>query len=116
MAHHVLIVDDQRTFSRLLRSALEMIGQGLLVSEAQSGEEGILEASRTRVDLLVADFRLPGINGVELIKKFRVINPDGKVIMVSGVAEPWLLKQINEVSFDAFFFETDPDWRFSGGS
>ena len=103
MPHHVLIVDDQRTFSRLLRSALEMIEQGLIVSEAQSGEEGILEASRTRVDLLVADFRLPGINGLELMKKFRVINPNGKVIIVSGVSEPWLLKQINDASADAFF-------------
>ena len=103
MPYHVLIVDDQRGFSRLLRSALETIEQGLIVSEAQSGEEGILEASHTRIDLLIADFRLPGISGVELMKKFRAINPDGKVIMVTGVAEPWLLKQINDAVPDAFF-------------
>lgn len=112
MSHRILIVDDQRTFSRLLRSALEMLGQDLIVSEAQSGEECLLEVSRTRIDLLVADFRLPGISGVELIKKFRVLNPDARVIMVSGVTEPWLLKQINDVAVDAFYPKPIPTGDF----
>ena len=44
MPYHVLIVDNQRGVSRLLRSALETIEQGLNVSEVQSGEEAILAA------------------------------------------------------------------------
>jgi DNA-binding response OmpR family regulator len=103
MSHHVLIVDDQRDVSRLLRSALETIEQGLKVSEAPSGEEAILEASRIKVDLLIADYRLPGINGLELMKKFRAINPQGKVIMITGISDPRLLKQVSEADADAFF-------------
>jgi len=103
MPYHVLIVDDQRDVSRLLRSALETIEQGLKVSEAPSGEEAILEASHIRVDLLVADYRLPGINGLELMKKFRVVNPDGKVILITGISDPRQLKQVQEADADAFF-------------
>jgi DNA-binding NarL/FixJ family response regulator len=103
MPSRVLIVDDQKDISRLLRSALETIEQGLIVSEAPSGEEAILEASRTRIDLLIADFRLPGINGVELIKKYRSLNPDGKVIMISGISDYGLLRQVTQASPDAFF-------------
>jgi DNA-binding NarL/FixJ family response regulator len=103
MPPRVLIVDDQKDVSRLLRSALETIAQGLIVSEAPSGEEAILEARRIKIDLLIADFRLPGINGVELVKKFRGLNPDGKVIMVSGISDYGLLKQITESNPDAFF-------------
>ena len=103
MPYHVLIVDDQKDVSRLLRSALETIEQGLKVSEAPSGEEAILEASRSKIDLLIADYRLPGINGVELMKKFRARNPNGKVIMVSGIADPRHLKEVSEAGADAFF-------------
>jgi CheY-like chemotaxis protein len=103
MTHRVLIVDDQKEVSRLLRSALETIEQGLDVYEAPSGEEAILEATRAKVDLLIADFRLPGITGVELMKKFRARNPEVKVIMVTGVSEPRLQKEVSECGADAYF-------------
>jgi CheY-like chemotaxis protein len=103
MTYHVLIVDDQKDVSRLLRSALETIEQGLKVSEAPSGEEAILEATRNKVDLLVTDFRLPGITGVELMKKIRVRNPEVKIIMVTGVSEPRMLREVEESGSDAVF-------------
>ena len=108
MTYHVLIVDDQKEVSRLLRSALETIEQGLKVSEAPSGEEAILESTRTKVDLLIADFRLPGITGVELMKKIRVRNPEVKVILVTGVSEPKMLKEVTDAGADAFFSKPVP--------
>ncbi len=103
MPKRVLIVDDQREVSRLLKSALETIEQGLDVAEAPSGEEAVLDARRKQVDLLVADFRLPGITGVELMQKFRVINPQIKIILISGVSDPRLLKEVQSAGADAFF-------------
>lgn len=103
MAYRVLIVDDQREVSRLLKSALETIEQGLDVAEARSGEEAILEARRKGVDLLVADFRLPGMTGAELMKKFRIINPQIKIIMITGVSDPRLLQEAQSAGADAFF-------------
>lgn len=108
MKYHVLIVDDQKDVSRLLRSALETIEQGLEVSEAPSGEEAVLEATRVKVDLLIADFRLPGITGVELMKKIRARNPEVKVIMVTGISEPKLLKEVADAGADAFFSKPVP--------
>ena len=51
MPYHVLIVDNQRGVSRLLRSVLETIEQDLIVSDFQSGEEAILDARHSRTDL-----------------------------------------------------------------
>ena len=112
MSYHVLIVDDQKGFSRLLRSALEMIEQGLIVSEAPSGEEAILEASRIQIDLLIADYLLPGINGLELVRKYRRIHANGKVIVISGVADATVIKKINESGPDAFFLKPVPMSEF----
>jgi CheY-like chemotaxis protein len=47
----------------------------------------LLEASRKKVDLLVADYRLPGITGVELMHKIRAKYPDARVILITGMTD-----------------------------
>jgi DNA-binding NarL/FixJ family response regulator len=108
MAPRILIVDDQREVSRLLRSALETIEQGLDVAEAPSGEEALLDASRKPVDLLVADFRLPGINGTELMSKIKARHPNAKVILITGVSDPQTRSELEQAGADAFFTKPIP--------
>lgn len=83
----VLLVDDQRDIVRLLHSTLQTLGHEMDIVDAPSGEEALLEASRRKVNLLVADYLLPGISGVELMRKIKVRNPDMKVIFISGMTE-----------------------------
>jgi DNA-binding NarL/FixJ family response regulator len=108
MAPRILIVDDQREVSRLLRSALETIEQGLDVAEAPSGEEALLDASRRQVDLLIADFRLPGINGTELMSKIKARHPNAKVILITGVSDPQTRRELEQAGADAFFTKPIP--------
>ena len=86
MPSTILLVDDQRDILRLLHSTLDTLGHELEIVECPSGEEAILEASRRHVDLLVADYLLPGINGIQLMQKMRVRNPDLKVILITGMS------------------------------
>jgi len=83
----VLLVDDQKDIVRLLHSALQTLGHPLDLVDAPSGEEALLEASRRKVDLLVADYLLPGISGVELMRKIKARNAELKVIFISGMTE-----------------------------
>ena len=83
----VLLVDDQKDIVRLLHSALQTLGHPLDLVDAPSGEEALLEASRRKVDLLVADYLLPGISGVELMRKIKARNADLKVIFISGMRD-----------------------------
>jgi CheY-like chemotaxis protein len=83
----VLLVDDQKDIVRLLHSTLQTLGHTLDIVDAPSGEEALLEASRRKVDLLVADYLLPGISGVELMHKVKARNADLKVIFISGMTE-----------------------------
>ena len=83
----VLLVDDQRDIVRLLHSSLQTLGHELEIIDAPSGEEALLEASLRRIDLLVADYLLPGISGVELMHKIRLRNPSLKVIFITGMTE-----------------------------
>jgi CheY-like chemotaxis protein len=83
----VLLVDDQRDIVRLLHSTLQTLGHELAIIDAPSGEEALLEASQRRIDLLVADYLLPGISGVELMHKVKARNPSLKTIFISGFHE-----------------------------
>jgi CheY-like chemotaxis protein len=83
----ILLVDDQRDIVRLLHATLKTLGHQLDIVDAPSGEEALLEASRRKVDLLVADYLLPGMSGVELMRKIKARNPELKVIFISGMTE-----------------------------
>ncbi len=83
----ILLVDDQREVLRLLHSTLNTLPHELDIFEAPSGEEALLEASRRKIDLLVADYRLPGITGVELMRKIRVKYPDVRIILITGMTD-----------------------------
>jgi CheY-like chemotaxis protein len=80
----ILLVDDQREVSRMLRASLELSGKDYVVVDVPSGEEALLELGRGPVDLLVTDLRLPGISGLELLAKVRQLNPDARAIMITG--------------------------------
>ncbi len=83
----ILIVDDQRDILRLLHSTLDTLGHKLDIHEAPSGEEALLEVTRHQVDLLVSDYKLPGMTGVELMRKIRAKNPEVKSILITGMTD-----------------------------
>ncbi len=88
MAPTILLVDDQRDILRLLHSTLDTLKlPELEVIEAPSGEEALLQVVRRKVDLLVTDYLLPGMSGIELMHKMRVRHPDVRVILVTGMTD-----------------------------
>jgi DNA-binding NarL/FixJ family response regulator len=107
-SHHILIVEDQREVSRLLRSALETLESDLDVIEIPSGEEAILHSTNNRVDLLVSDYRLPGMTGIELMHKVHINHPRAKVILVTGQTDPRIRREVAEAGADAFFIKPVP--------
>ncbi len=88
MDRNILIVDDQRDILRLLHSTLDTLKNvAVKIFEAPSGEEGLLESSRHKIDLLVTDYKLPGISGIELMHKVRARHPEAKVIIITGLSD-----------------------------
>lgn len=100
-----MIVDDQREVSRLLQSALVTLEHKLEIVEMLSGEEAILYATRNSVDLLVADYQLPGISGLQLMKKIRSFQPTVRVILITGLSDPNVRKEVALAGADAFFLK-----------
>lgn len=82
----ILLVEDALAIRGLARRVLDAEGYGVL--EASSAEEALQLAEESeRVDLLLTDFRLPGITGVELARRLAAENPDLVTVYMSGYGE-----------------------------
>ncbi len=103
--YRVLIVDDQHEVRRMLAASLRTLGGQFDVLEVPSGEEALLISSQLSIDLVVADVRLPGMSGLELVARLQKRTPDTRLILVTGVDEPRLRRQVAEAGADAFFYK-----------
>ncbi|MBN1231120.1 MAG: response regulator [Anaerolineales bacterium] len=105
VATRILIVDDQREVSRLLRSGLEALEGEFEIRDVLSGEEALLEITSWKPQLLIADIRLPGISGFDLMNRARSRNISMKIILISGVSDPTIRRRVAEAGADAFFYK-----------
>ncbi len=104
-SYHVLIVDDQKDIRRVLAGGLQTLGHSLKVTEVPSAEEAILMAPRQQFDLIVTDVRLPGISGLDMVKRLRKFNPNIKIILLTGASDFQTRKQVEDAGTFAFFYK-----------
>lgn len=80
----ILVIDDEKNIRLTLRDILEDDGHHVL--DAETGEAGLELLKRENVDLILLDVRLPGMDGIEVLKAIREIDEELDVIMISGNA------------------------------
>lgn len=80
----ILLVDDEEEFARTMAERLE--ARGLRVDVAFSGEEALEKVRKKNFDAVILDLAMPGMDGIDTLKKFREINPDLQIIILTGQA------------------------------
>ncbi len=85
-AHTVLVVEDEPSVRELVRAALSRAGYRVLA--ARDGDEALTRSAAHdgRIDLLLTDVVMPGLNGREVARRFRLGRPDSRVLFMSGYA------------------------------
>jgi len=81
---HVLVVDDEGAIRYSVSKTLQRIGYQ--VDEAASGEEALDMIARHEYEVILTDIRMPGLSGVDLLKRIKDISPDAIVILMTGYA------------------------------
>jgi DNA-binding NtrC family response regulator len=84
LAERLLIVEDEDTLCRSLQRIL--CRDGYEVDIADSAESAITLLEHGSYDLIITDIILPGISGIELLTKYRAINPAQKVMIITAYA------------------------------
>lgn len=84
MVKRILIVDDEEGVAYFLGQSLAELGPEYQVNTATSAEEALGTLTSEFYDLVITDYRLPGIDGVSLIRKLRRLSPQTRAIMMTG--------------------------------
>jgi signal transduction histidine kinase len=88
----VLVIDDDPQVRQSLVDAL--IADGFTVHEATDGKSGLTKLASVKVDALVVDFAMPGMNGADVAREAQAQQPDLPVVLVTGYADTAALDRI----------------------
>lgn len=96
----ILVVDDEESARSLLDRVLS--GAGHQVIPVETGEAGLEVLTRERVDLIITDKNLPGMDGLEVLRKAREQQPHLLGILITGYPTPESEEAAREVGIHAY--------------
>ncbi|MBN2357121.1 sigma-54-dependent Fis family transcriptional regulator [candidate division KSB1 bacterium] len=84
-SYRILIVDDEKRMCAVLKEALE--SETLAVTTADSGESATAALSVDTFDVIISDIRMPGISGLDLLRRVRSTAPETEVLLMTAYAD-----------------------------
>ncbi len=98
---HLLIVDDQMGIRMLLQEVFEQ--SGYTVSIAANGEEALEMFRAQKVDGVLLDMKIPGMNGIEILKHMKREQPEVPVMMMTAYGELNLIEEAKGLGASLYF-------------
>ncbi len=83
---NILVVDDSGVMRKKIGMLLKEMGH-IVIAEAKSGLEAVRSYARFNPDLVTMDIVMPGVDGIEAVKRIMQSYPDAKIVMVSSLGQ-----------------------------
>lgn len=103
----ILVIDDEKPTLMMFR--LTLVAYGFEVLTAENGQEGLEIFTRERPSIVLTDIKMPGMNGIEVLKRVKEIDPSAEVIVITGHGDMDLA--IQALNLDATDFINKPIQR-----
>ncbi len=102
MGVRILIVDDEKHLVQYLGQVLLLEFPDGSVDAAYSGEEALSRLAESSYDLIIADLRMPGFDGLELIKGVRYLDPRVPIVLMTGYGSESIQKQASRLGVNRY--------------
>ena len=103
----ILLVDDTIFIKLRMRSLLEK--ETYHVFDADNGTDALESYSKNQPDLILLDITMPGISGMDVLKKIRETDTSTKIIMLSATSESALIQEAHELGGNGFLVKPVDD-------
>ena len=100
----ILIVDDGDSQRFVLKGFL--LREGYLVSEAENGIKALQSVKDQHFDIILLDHKMPGMNGVDVLKEIKRTNPEIAVVIISAYGT--IERAVEAIEAGAFYYITKP--------
>jgi len=84
MTASILVVDDEKAIQEIL--AFTLTAEGYEVATVGSGEEALTRVEQQDFDVILTDIVMPGVDGLEVLERSRLLNPRASVIVMTAYA------------------------------
>ena len=99
----ILIVDDAGPVVVLCVNVLQALGYA--VKGANRGEAAMEMIRKESFDLMVLDYKMPGMSGFEVVEQARPLQPKMAVVLVTGHGTPEIVNEANRLGFNAILLK-----------
>jgi DNA-binding NtrC family response regulator len=96
----IVVVDDDES---IRKTFFLILNKNYRVYLAKDSEEALQRFKKAKIDLIIADLKLPYLNGVEMIAKFRELGYRGNVILISAYPDLVNIDELSRLSISHFF-------------
>jgi DNA-binding NarL/FixJ family response regulator len=103
----IVIADDSSLLRDRIKSMLNNMNNVFVVGEAENGVDALQLIREKEPDLAILDIRMPGMNGIEVLKKIRELKMKVKVCILTNYPYPQYRKKCMELGADYFFSKTE---------
>ena len=100
--YHIMVVEDEELVRDMIRQNIQRGGYECTTAKSGTEALNIMAGDSKKVDIIITDIRMPGVNGIELTKKVKE-NYDSDVIVMTGFAENFDYEKVIESGASDFF-------------
>ncbi len=105
--HSILLVDDHRILLDGVKNLLANSSDFEVKDTAASGKEALALMKANEYDILVTDYELPGLTGLELIKAAKTVLPEMKIVVLSMHDDPAIVKELLRAGVNGYILKKD---------
>lgn len=98
----ILIVDDLPMMRAIIKNLIAQLNVHCECLEAEDGLEALRHLARQRIDLVLLDWKMPNLSGLELLKKVRALKLKVPIIMVTGESDASSVREAMEAGITGY--------------